>query len=321
MVKPRLVLIMGLSCSGKTTYASSNHFIGFEYVHPIKFKGDIDSLRSHLFTLIDLRKDIVIDDDNLTAKDRSRYLQLFREYKNYGRNYPPEYLIECHHIATPLSKIVENGVARQTMGGARLNKARLIFSRSLVEIPTISEGFHLIVRLPPDYAGEANVVNRAIFFSLPSVVFSAKGHIIPMKASDVKVYPDVNRMFGDYFRDGYLFIGIANLPMIEAKQISLAAAQECIIETIKQLHPPIEAVYYSPFLRSNSDASLPSPTFAYRAKDRFKINLEISIMVGLTKTDLQFAKNAGIGTFLHRDDFFKAKMSPIANVPDGNDVY
>ena len=84
---------------------------------------------------------------------------------------------------------------------------------------------------------------------------------------------------------------------------------DCIIENIKQLTPPIEAVYYSPHTFAlSSDISLPNPAFAYRAKEKFKINLEASVMIGITSIDRQFAKNAGIGMFLHRDDFFKKDM-------------
>ena len=215
-------------------------------------------------------------------------------------------MVECHHIISTLSEIVNNGHQRESSGGQRLNKAKLLHSRSLVEVPTTEEGFQIVIRVPLSKTPENKSVHKAVFFSLPSVVFSIKGHISPTKPSDVRVYLDVNRMFSEYSQQGYLFIGIANLPMIESQQISEDTAQDCIIETIKQLTPPIEAVYYSPHsFALSSDISLPNPAFAYRAKEKFKINLGASVMVGATSIDQQFAKNAGIGKFLHRDDFFK----------------
>jgi histidinol phosphatase-like enzyme len=159
--------------------------------------------------------------------------------------------------------------------------------------------------VPFEDGGDTDCIHRAVFFSLPSVVYSARQHPMPTQPSDVRIFPDVDRVFVNGYKQGYLFIGIANLPMVATKQIAEAVVQECILQVIRQLTPPIDAVYYSPHLLSeNHEHSLPHPYFAFKARDRFKINLEASVMVGCTRIDQQFAKNAGIGAYACRDTFF-----------------
>jgi histidinol phosphatase-like enzyme len=253
------------------------------------------------------RKDVVIDDHNLTKFERLHYLSVFRAFRKTFSDVP-SYQIECHQLVTLVGDIRRNAEARMALGGSRLNKTELVKRCTGREDPAEDEGFNVIIEIPFERNDADTYVRKAIFFSLPSVVYSIRNHAVPVRPADVRVFPNVDKVFARYYDQGYLFIGVANLPLVGSKQVSEQVAQECILEVIKQLTPPIDGVFYSPHKTAEKHkSSLPNPYFAFQAREEHKISLSQSVMVGCTSTDRQFAENAGIGRFLARESFFKKK--------------
>jgi len=258
-----------------------------------------------LSRLIYRKNNIIIDDCNLTRAERSFYLGVLRGYKKAIKQ-APEYVVECHCLDTRIGDVRKNAEARMALGGDRLNKTDFVKRWRMREAPSYEEGFAVIVEIPFERDEGNTYVRPAIFFSLPAVVFSVRNHMVPIKPEDVRIFPDVDRVFARYYEEGYLFIGVANLPLIGSKQVREQTAQECIIEVIKRLTPPIDDVFYSPHrLADKHESSLPNPYFAFRAREEHRLCLLKSVMVGCTSTDREFAKNAGIGRFLDRKTFFK----------------
>jgi len=289
---------MGYPCSGKTTYAMSSRFDGFEYITPTRFNGDEKQLKSHLSICLEKGKDVVIDADNLTQRDRAIYLDVFETHSKCELE-SSQYILECHCITATLSQIKENGCRRQSLGGDRLNKSKLIRSHNVIELPKQIEGFQVILTIPFEELTNINHVRKAIFFSCESVAKL-------VDPFDVQIFPDVNKILSEYFRQGYIFIGVANFSMVDSRKLHLNVMQNCLLAVIKQLAPPIEAIYYSDsHVKNHHESSLPNPYFAFKARDCYQVSLESSIMVGCTDVDQRFALNAGIGQFFNRDVFFQ----------------
>lgn len=321
--KPKIVIIVGSPKGGKTTYAHSERFKSFEYIDPKSFKYQWLDIKSFLHTQMGHHRDIIIDDCNGTFSDRFKWLSLIKAYPQSQR--APKYVLEVHWIVTDLVDVKENNKRSIATGGSRWNKIEVLSYRRNLEPPMKKEGFDLILRCNfKSLFNEAipNGQHKAVFFSLPSIMTSIRGDLFPSQPKDVLVFPEVNNVFERYFDEGYLFCGIANLPYIGLRQITFAAAQECLIEIIKKLSVPIEKIYYSPYtIGSLNSLNLPNPTLAFQAKEDYSINLSKSVMVGTSSVDKEFAKNASIGEYIPRTTFFyegkrKTSKSKVPNIEE-----
>lgn len=296
--RPRAIVVMGASASGKTCYALSSRFAGFEYIHntPTSYQ------RGYITGLMDEGKSFIVDAVNATRADRSFYIDLVKG--NVQQTPHPEYSLECHYLRTSMVSAQENAKRREKMGGIRFNKAHWVKSyiawRKGHQEPSQDEGFDLVVDIPFALIGkDIPSLCKAVFFSLPSVCVSISGSKYPRSPKDLKVLSEISTVFDRYSKDGYKLIGVAHLPVIAMRLMHEDIAQECIIEVLKQIKPVVDDVFYGPHRTGRKKGwDMPSPYFAHCARDKHGINLEQSIMVGSTDIDKRFAESAGFASYL-----------------------
>jgi len=292
----RAILVMGSPSSGKTSYALSDRFSGFDYHSPTTHQDRAD-LRLAILKSMSLNRNIVIDDYNNTVSGRNFYLDIIK-----NRTQIRQYQLECHHLRTRLHDIRDNGRDRQSRGGDRLNVSKLIKYRSALEAPSAEEGFASILTLPFQRIEERKYTLPAVFMAIDALRYSQGPRQYPTKTSNVGIFPDVTETLCRLLGRGFKFIIVGNMPEIGARTVHRHTAHDCVIETIKQLPVPIDDFLYSEL--SDGPDSLPNPTFAFVVREKHKINLSQSVMVGVNEVDKKFAENAGFGLYLPRKTFF-----------------
>ncbi len=311
---PHAIMLMGLPASGKTTYALSSRFAGFRYIAPELFPGlhhsiQMNKVRNMVTHAVYNGMDIIIDDCNPTCADRKFHLDAFNEAVRHVQHRPDyiPYTKECHHLQATMKQVKYNAAKRRDQGGDRINRNLLVHCARLMREPSKSEGFHSIVNV--DFAPQKRApVNRAIFFSLDGVVRSTRGKsIFCQPPKHVMLDGNRNKVFRWYYDEGYKFIGITHLSAVAGQRASEATAQACIVEMVRQLKVPIEAVFYCAHRKEEQCSCFPpSPYFAKLASKQYQINLQKSIMVGSIDkyVEQEFARKAGIGHYVNSTSFY-----------------
>ncbi len=100
--------------------------------------------------------------------------------------------------------------------------------------------------------------------------------------------------------NGFSVIIITNQSAIHRKMISkgdLDVIHDMMKKTVQSNGGEIKDIFYCPHIPQNKcDCRKPKPGLIYRAKKRYRINLEASIMVGDSAKDIECARNAGCGS-------------------------
>ena len=300
MKQLRAVILVGAPASGKTTYALSDAFSGFEYVSPAMYNNP-EAIRRVIKQAQARQRNIIIDDCNGTKEERGFFIDIL----NSETGQIMKYQTECHHMRTRMLDIRDNGLVRQARGGCRLNKSHFIEYKHNLVTPEAKEGFSTIVDVPFVRKTNNEFNEVAVFFSFGSVWYSNGNKLFPTNPDDVRIFPDVHKVLCRYYREGYKFIAVSNFPEIGEKRITEQTAQECMVEAVKQLPVPIDEIYYSSHPASVIyDGTLPNPKFAHEASNKYGIDLSRSIMVGHSETEKRFAELAGFGEYAPRQAFF-----------------
>ncbi len=100
--------------------------------------------------------------------------------------------------------------------------------------------------------------------------------------------------------NGFSVIIITNQSAIHRKMISkgdLDVIHDMMKKTVQSNGGEIKDIFYCPHIpQDKCDCRKPKPGLIYRAKKRYRINLEASIMVGDSAKDIECARNAGCGS-------------------------
>jgi D-glycero-D-manno-heptose 1,7-bisphosphate phosphatase len=100
--------------------------------------------------------------------------------------------------------------------------------------------------------------------------------------------------------NGFPIIIITNQSVIHRKMVSkkdLDFIHDMMKKTVQSNGGDIKDIFYCPHIpEDRCDCRKPNPGLIYRAKKRYKIDLEASIMVGDSAKDIECARNAGCGS-------------------------
>ena len=98
----------------------------------------------------------------------------------------------------------------------------------------------------------------------------------------------------------FLIIIITNQSVIHRKMVSkkdLDVIHDMMKKTIRSNGGEIKDIFYCPHVpEDRCDCRKPKPGLIYRAKMKYQIDLESSIMVGDSAKDIECARNAGCGS-------------------------
>jgi len=317
MTQPRAVILMGLPCAGKTAYAFSDRFSGFDYISPEAMNATVvgtighNIMRNELRRLIYYGQSFVVDDCNHTRAARSVYVNLVKERFANERESIPEterFLIECHYLRASSKDCWGNAKQRQRRGGERINKRKFIECRRGLEEPQRSEGFDFVVDIPFFRAVTTRFTNKAVFFGFDGVVRYSKGyHSYPKSLKEVRVFDGVGSVLRRYYKEGYKLIGLCRQSAVGTKDLGEYVARACMLETVRKLKVPVDDILLCPHMLSQSCMCYPS--LIGNAVIHHGIDLSHSILVGVSSVEMEIAAQLGLGRYMHRTDFFQAPRS------------
>ena len=100
--------------------------------------------------------------------------------------------------------------------------------------------------------------------------------------------------------NGFHIILITNQSVIHRKMVSkndLDFIHDMMKKAVRSNGGEIKDIFYCPHIpEDRCDCRKPKPGLIYRAKKRYRIDLETSIMVGDSAKDIECARNAGCGS-------------------------
>lgn len=100
--------------------------------------------------------------------------------------------------------------------------------------------------------------------------------------------------------NGFSIIIITNQSVIHRKMVTkkdLNFIHNMMKKTVRSNGGEIKDIFYCPHVPEDGcDCRKPNPGLIYRAKKRYRIDLEMSIMVGDSAKDIECARNAGCGS-------------------------
>jgi D-glycero-D-manno-heptose 1,7-bisphosphate phosphatase len=100
--------------------------------------------------------------------------------------------------------------------------------------------------------------------------------------------------------NGFAVIIITNQSVIHRKMVTkkdLDFIHDMMNKTVQSNGGDIKDIFYCPHIpEDRCDCRKPNPGLIYRAKKRYQIDLETSIMVGDSAKDIECARNAGCGS-------------------------
>jgi D-glycero-D-manno-heptose 1,7-bisphosphate phosphatase len=100
--------------------------------------------------------------------------------------------------------------------------------------------------------------------------------------------------------NGYAVIIITNQSVIHRKKVSrkdLNFIHDMMKQTVQSSGGEIKDIFYCPHTPEDGcNCRKPNPELIYRAKKKYRIDLETSILVGDSAKDIECARNAGCGS-------------------------
>lgn len=154
----------------------------------------------------------------------------------------------------------------------------------------------------------------ALFVDLDGTVRTTKtGRPHPVKAWDQRIRTGVKEKLAEYKAKGYAIVAVTNQGGVAYGLLT----EKDVVEindylSTKLLPDSFDLVLYCPYhprgrvekYKKDAECRKPKPGMAFEARDTLDLDLRDSIMVGDMSTDEEFAKNAGIGTYIEAAKFF-----------------
>jgi D-glycero-D-manno-heptose 1,7-bisphosphate phosphatase len=147
--------------------------------------------------------------------------------------------------------------------------------------------------------------NKGLFLDLDGTIITTKSSgKFPIDEFDWKFLPRVLEKIKFYSDQGYIICITSNQGGVEIGRVTKEAIDRKLDAITKEIEAAIRTdvnTVYCPNM--NGYHRKPNPGQAYTLALQLEIDLSDSIMVSDFKRDEEFAKNAGIGTFMWASDF------------------
>lgn len=302
---PDVIMCQGFPGSGKSTYVKRH------YPDAIIISNDLSKTALEDFEL-SLQKNsklIVIDNTNLTAASRKKYLEIA---ERFGKTID---LIEffttiedcqirvLHRQWQKFGQLFLTGTSSEFKDSHIFPPAALYKSKKNAEQPIRREGFRAIKRfeVPSPISMFSQYPNKAIFFDIDGTLRQTE-HLLnkyPVKPEEIVPYTDIEKMkkkIDTYRKDGYLLFGVSNQSGIHKGVLSEADCKACMERTKELLElNDMEIIWCS-------HQSVPIRCYCRKPQsgmgmyfiEKYKVDPAKSIMVGDMTTDKTFANRLGI---------------------------
>jgi D-glycero-D-manno-heptose 1,7-bisphosphate phosphatase len=152
------------------------------------------------------------------------------------------------------------------------------------------------------------VLSKALFLDLDGTVRKTTHPTAPCpnKVGEQEILPNVIDTLKAYQNEGYLIIGVSNQGGVGLGLLDEKTCKAISDETQQLCDYMFTKIYEAMAAPSEKHPwTKPSPGMILQAEKDFNIDLSRSIMVGDKESDLQAARNAGVGQFVYANIFFK----------------
>lgn len=308
---PEIIMIIGPSGVGKTRWAEYWVAQGYVRLNRDTEQGKILSLVHKMNACIRDGKSVVLDNTFLTAEKRQPFIEAAHELGA---------IVKCYIRETNqgdaqfnlCKRIIEAGVDITDLNAIKVHPSPNVFPSSVhfrhwkeFQKPTEEEGFDEIIlmgfkRSPSPYN------NKALILDYDGTLRRSLGpENYPLKPSDVILLPKRKEVLQKYEEEGYFLLGASNQSAVGKGQLSYNDACDCFDKTNELLGLDIDYLF-CPHKSGpiNCWCRKPMPGIAVQFIEKYKLDMEQTIMVGDQTSDVNFAQRAGI-QFRSAEEFFQ----------------
>mgnify|MGYP002777335427 CR=1 FL=1 len=153
-------------------------------------------------------------------------------------------------------------------------------------------------------------LNKAVFINLDGTLVKTKsGNDHFINTDDWEFNSGILPVLKRYTNEGYYICIVSNQGGISTGKVLESDVEERIRKIDKELEQYLGCGVNSAYAKQlESYYRKPNPGMAYHFALELHLSLRDSIMIGSTKTDNDFAKNAYIGTYYHVNDFINSNI-------------
>jgi len=330
---PRVVMIMGLPASGKSSLARDFEERGYVLLNRDKAGGRVVDLVPKLRAGLRAGWDMVVDNTFVTLEHRAPFVAAANEL---GAS------VELHWMQTSFEDCTVNachrsidryGIIPGTPEEIKANpdmaadpnifpiavlfamkrKLEGVKKKGVWEVPcgkpTMDEGYSRIVKVPFVRRPPTGTRKALILDYDGTLRDDARDHggqrPYPTEVSQVSVLPNVPETLARYADDGYLMLGVTIQSGIERGHLTAERAFECILETNRLAGQPDTHTSWCPHYRFPIACYCRKPQvgLGVMLTREHELNPAECIMVGDKTTDKTFATRCGF-QFAWATDFF-----------------
>jgi len=301
-----IYMLIGYPASGKSTYSSA---LSKETKSIILNRDTIGGKLQDLVKLIEKDKNYILDNTNLSINTRKIFIDKAKELNMditaiYIKSSLEDCMIRC------MKRMYDKYEQIYFQGEKDLSPVVLFKSRKEFEEPSLDEGFSNIKVVNAGKIKFNDFNNKCVFLDIDGTLRKTE-HLqnkYPIKKEEVELLFDKDEMkttLTKYQNDGYMLHGISNQSGIGKKILSVDDVIDCMNETKKLLDIefPISFCPHNSF-PIKCFCRKPQSGLFLEAIYKYKINPELSIMVGDRTEDKTSAKRLNI-KYMTPEEFFQ----------------
>ncbi|MEQ1827635.1 MAG: aldo/keto reductase [Pirellula sp.] len=313
--EPEVVILMGIQGAGKSELVQSYVDHGYARLNRDVLGGKVDDLLNRLRDLLaNGQTRVVLDNTYPTRVSRAGVVRCA-----HAAGIP----VRCRFLDTPISdariNVVQRILARyhRLLGPADLKElakrdpnlpppVAMQRWQDTLERPERDEGFSAIDILPFSRRKEPDYTQRALLLDVDGTLRTTlSGEIYPRAAVDVSLLPNRRERIQHYVNEGYQLFFVSNQSGIASGKLTDADARAAFQRTVELLGLPVTEIVYCPHpaFPVGCFCRKPLPGLGVYLKQKYKLDLTTSLMIGDMESDEQFANGLGI-PYADANEFF-----------------
>jgi HAD superfamily hydrolase (TIGR01662 family) len=314
--RQEVVLVGGMPAAGKTSLTAGFTDRGYQRLNRDTLGGKVDDLLPRLDALLTAGSSVVLDNLYATRESRAGAVRLARQ-----RGVPIRFLLldtsledaqfnACLRMLERCGRVLHPEDHKQApyKNDPGLYPVAVLYKyRKDFEEPTTAEGFSSVEKIPFARRYPPDWVNKAVIFDFDGTLRTHEGkEKYPLRPAEVRALLPRAARVRDYEARGYLLLGASNQSGIAKGALTVADAEACFTETLRQLGLTFREVRYCPHKVPpiSCYCRKPSPGMGVELIARYKLDPRQCIYVGDAATDRAFASRCGF-QFADQEEFFR----------------
>lgn len=307
-----VIMIVGPPASGKSTVAKQYVAQGYSYINRDSLGGKVATKVPMMMNELVVNNNVLLDNTFPDVASRKPFIE---GAKQVGAT------IKCLLMETSIEDAQFNAALRMYQRKGKLlgpddykgekdpnifPPAALFGYKKKFEIPTLSEGFDSIEKIPFVRKKDPEYKNKAIILDYDGTLRKTKsGALFPTTPDDIEILPGRKEKLTKLQSDGFFLLGVSNQSGIAKGQLTDEMARKCFDRTNELLGLQIDYLF-CPHGKFPINCYCRKPLAGHGVVliEKYKLDRDQCIFVGDMTSDQTFAKRAG---FQYEDQatFFK----------------